>query len=71
MVTTPTGKARKPAARKRPAAPAATPGPKPGTRPGKGPAAGKAAGKTVPPVPKRRLKDHLERFMVLLEGSDA
>lgn len=71
MVTTPTGKARKPAARKRPAAPAATPGPKPGTRPGTGPAAGKAAGKTVPPVPKRRLKDHLERFMVLLEGSDA
>ncbi|MFF3038416.1 FtsW/RodA/SpoVE family cell cycle protein [Arthrobacter citreus] len=67
MVTTSTGKGRKPTARRRPA----------GTR--QGPAAAKpvttaSPGPAAAPTPKKgglRLKERFTSFMVLLEGSDA
>ncbi|MER2135350.1 MAG: putative lipid II flippase FtsW [Arthrobacter sp.] len=74
MVTTPTGKGRKPTARRRPAGtqpvPAAA---KPVTTAGRaGAAGGSAAGAAVPPKNRGlRLKERFTAFMVLLEGSDA
>ncbi|MCC3299155.1 FtsW/RodA/SpoVE family cell cycle protein [Arthrobacter caoxuetaonis] len=74
MVTTPTGKARKPAARKRPAGAGAqrTPARTPGARTG-----GQAAPNAVPARQKPgksspgglKLRERWEAFMVLLEGS--
>ena len=70
MVTTPTGKPRKPAVRKRPAAPAAGPAAK--TAPGTTKAAAKTTGSKAGPAARGwRLRERYGRFMVLLEGSGA